>query len=169
LDEQAIAAAKNWRFDPSIRQGRTEPSKLTISVDFFLGTKQSRWHLIQVSFDVPEGATRPVFAQSDFPRGDGIFGRNAYEEGRLLGAIGRSATDTIQFEIDEEGRPSKPAVRDASEDVWGPEGIAVIQGWRFTPAMKDGKPVRARCTVELLWGPQEINSTIATGYSRPLK
>jgi TonB family protein len=164
LDEKAIEAVKNWRFKPAEREGRPEAASSTVSVDFLLGPKQSRWHLIQAAFDVPADTSRPVFQRADFPRGDGILSRSAYEEGRIVGAIGRAAFVTLEFAISEQGIPVNPRVVQASEDVWPPEAILVVQPWRFKPAMKEGRPVPGTCKVELIWGPQEIGAALASGY-----
>jgi len=164
LDEKAIEAVRNWRFEPSRKDGRAIAGSLDVSVDFSLKAKQSRWHLVNVGFKAPDGGSRPAFLLAEYPRGDGIFGRNAYEEGRLIGAIGCVASATIGFDINEAGIPVNLRTERASEDVWGPEAILVVQLWRFKPAMKDGRPLPAPGSVQLLWGPRELDAAIAAGY-----
>ena len=82
---------------------------------------------------------------------------NAAEEGRLLGAIGRFASATIAFDVDEHGHSRHFAVRSASADVWGPEAIALVSQWQFRPATKNGQPVQAQCVLDLIvWGPRVL-------------
>lgn len=47
LDEQAIAAAAQWRFQPGT------PQLETFQIDFALPSKQSRWHLVGAEFKTP--------------------------------------------------------------------------------------------------------------------
>src|ERR1700676_1339778 len=55
LDEKALEAVKRQHFTPDTHK----PLILNIPVDFLLPDKQSRWHLTSVTFELPEGASRP--------------------------------------------------------------------------------------------------------------
>jgi hypothetical protein len=57
LDEQAIKAVRRWRFTPGLFQGRPAPVLTDVAVDFFLPSRQSRWHLVGVAFHPPDGAS----------------------------------------------------------------------------------------------------------------
>jgi TonB family protein len=167
LDEQAIAAAAQSRFSA----GRQRAQPVTLPVDFVLPSKQSRWHLVGVEFKVPAGAARPTFAAADYPLGPGLS-LAAYDEASLLAAIGRGASATVSFDIDERGFPGHFLIVKNSEDVWGPEAAMVIQSWRFHPAMKAGAPVTVPCTLSLVWGPEDFTSHAIAGqvaqlYSPP--
>jgi TonB family protein len=151
LDEKAIEAVSEWRFQPGVMVGQ-------IAVDFRLSSKQSRWHLIQATFDVPPGTARPVFTSAFYPIGAGI-GPDAMEEGRVLVAIGRLAAVKLSFEVDEHGLPGHFQVQNASYPVWGAEATAVVGQWRFSPGMKDGVAVAVPCTVELVWGKRELSAS----------
>ncbi|HEY4365199.1 MAG TPA: TonB family protein [Bryobacteraceae bacterium] len=157
LDEKALDAVSTWRFPPA----GLHPSTITVPVDFRLRSKFSRWHLVGAQFQLSEGVTRPVFSRASYPTGAGIS-PNAYDEGRLLGAIGRPANVTLAFDIDDHGRPGRFEVVKASYDVWGYEAANLVEGWQFAPAMKDGMPVPVRCTVDLVWGAETLSTaTIA--------
>src|SRR2546425_1079694 len=67
LDEKAIKAVREWRFTPGSHQGRPVQVTANVAVDFLLPSKQSRWHLIRVAFDPPEGASRPGFRSAKYP------------------------------------------------------------------------------------------------------
>ena len=72
LDEKAIEAVEQWHFRPAVSQpGRLNVAS-RIAVDFRLPSKQSRWHLIQVQFNTPPGALRPVFTSALYPIGAGL-------------------------------------------------------------------------------------------------
>jgi protein TonB len=36
LDERAIEAVKNWKFEPALKDGKPVPSKIAVEVDFHL-------------------------------------------------------------------------------------------------------------------------------------
>jgi TonB family protein len=40
--------------------------------------------------------------------------------------------------------------------VWIDQAITVLRGWRFTPGMKDGKPVAVSCKFDFAWGPRNL-------------
>src|SRR5205814_7182147 len=88
LDEQALAAIRQWQFMPSSHEERPLPAPVTVPVEFRLPDKQSRWHLIRVDFTPPEGASRPQFSKTAYPYGIGISLR-AFEQALVIRAIGR--------------------------------------------------------------------------------
>jgi protein TonB len=155
LDEQAIAAAAQLRFEPA-------QSPVTFPVAFTLPEKHSRWHLVAVKFKTPQGASRPTFAAADYPVGPGI-GLAAYEEAEILSVIGRAASATVSFDIDERGYPGTFLVEDASAEAWGPEAVMLVQRWRFHPGIKAGAPVSVPCTLSLIWGPEDFTSGAIAG------
>jgi TonB family protein len=157
LDEKALAAIQHWRFSPGTRQGQPVPVVMTIPVDFRLPDKQSRWHLIRAEFTAPEGASRPKFSKTSYPYGVGIS-LNAFEEGIVIRAIGREATATVAFDVDEYGLPVNLQVLNASHPIWGPEATAVVRDWQFVPGMRNGAPVSALCTLDLVWGPTNLST-----------
>jgi len=156
LDEKAIESAKQWLFPTP--PPNTLPLRESIAVDFLMEAKSSRWHLIGARFDTPEGVDRPTFLKAKYPIGAGIFTRAAVEEGRVLGAMGRQATATVSFDINERGIPVDFTIDWMSEKSWGPEAVALINEWRFSPGIKDGKPVRTHATFDLLWGPRNLSA-----------
>jgi TonB family protein len=158
LDEQAIAAAAAYRF----AEGGERPQTATLPIEFTLPDKQSRWHLVGVEFKPPSGASRPTFAAADYPLGPGI-GLAAYDEAEILSVVGRAASAVVSFDIDERGYPGNFLVENASAKDWGPEAVGVIQGWRFHPGMKAGLPISVRCTLSLIWGPEDFTSHAITG------
>ncbi len=153
LDEKALLAVQQWRFRPN-----TKPT--SVAVDFSLHFKPSRWHLIGVDFRPPEGATRPTVLSAFYPAGAGVFNSTAIEEGRLLGAIGRQAFVGLSFDVDEHGIPTNIQVARTSDDVWNDQATTVLRGWRFTPGMKDGRPVSVSCTFDFAWGPRSLEPRV---------
>jgi len=157
LDEQAIAAVTQMRFNPS----PTAPLPETLAIDFVLPSKQSRWHLVGAEFKAPAGVSRPTFAAADYPLGPGV-GLAAYDEAEILSVIGRAANATVAFDIDERGNPAHFQVMDVSDAVWAPEAVRVVQSWRFHPGMEAGLPISVPCTLKLVWGPVDFTASAIT-------
>lgn len=161
LDEQASLAVQQWRFKPNA-------TPTSVAVDFSQHFKPSRWHLIGVDFHPPEGATRPRVLSAFYPSGAGVFNGAAIEEGRLLGAIGRQAFVALSFDVDESGVPTHIQVDRSSDIVWNDQATTVLRAWRFTPGMKDGKPVTVPCQFDFAWGPRNLDPRDITRIVREL-
>lgn len=166
LDEKAVDAVKQWRFRPRRDTSRPIAEARLVWVDFRLPEKQSRWHLINVEFHPSTGITRPLFAKVSYPLGTGIS-VSAIDEGRIIGAVGRQATATLSFDIDERGTPVRFDVRNASLELWGNEAIALVREWQFRPGMKNGIPVAVPATVELAWGPRDLSPAAIANLRAP--
>jgi TonB family protein len=157
LDEKVLETAKLWRFAPDTHK----PLLVNIPVDFLLPDKQSRWHLTRVAFDTPNGASRPVFLTAKYPLGSGLaldVGPSPIDEARIVAAVGRQAWAIVSFNVDVNGIPRNFEVPDASMDLWKDQAIALVSQWRFTPGMKDGKPVSVRCMLNLVWGQRNLSA-----------
>ncbi len=155
LDEKALEAISRWQFKPGTFASLPIPVYVSFAIDFRLPAKQSRWHLMQATFSLPNGASRPLFESAFYPLGDGISA-NAIDEGQLVGAAGRTASATIQFDIDERGIPGNFEVAKSSAEVWGVEAIRVARTWRFKAGNKDGKAIAVPATFEFAWGQKNL-------------
>ena len=140
-----------------IRTARDLAETVAVQIAYHLPTKSSRWHLLHAEFQPPDGASRPIFANTVYPSGAGILTGAAVDEGRLLGAIGRQAFATIAFTIDERGVPGNFRAEDVSETMWGPEAILLLHDWRFRPGTKDGRPVAVPAKFQVAWGPLDLS------------
>jgi hypothetical protein len=43
-------------------------------------------------------------------------------------------------------------------DLWKNQAVALVSQWRFTPGMKDRKPISVRCTLDLVWGQRNMSA-----------
>jgi TonB family protein len=165
LDEKAVDAVRQWLFQPAQTNERTGSMRSIISVDFFLSPKLSRWHLVGVDFDTPPSASRPAFLSTAYPAGDGIVpSPEIIERGKMLAAIGRPATATLDFDVDERGYPVNIRALTTSDSMWGTQAIAFVRDWRFAPGMKEGMPISVPCSIDLIWGPQNITAGIVDKF-----
>lgn len=63
LDEKALESIQESLFAPATQAGKIIPIFTSIPVDFLLPEKQSRWHLLRINFETPQGGSRPAFRQ----------------------------------------------------------------------------------------------------------
>jgi TonB family protein len=139
LDEKAIAAVAQWRFQPGLKDGQAVAVRATVEVSFNLlpGRDSSPgWYTRGLTFQSAEGVTRPTLVHTRFMAAGG------QEEGSV----------TLSFLVDEDGRPSLARVEKSSAASLEKEALSTIRGWEFQPAMKGGKPVAVSATLELVFG-----------------
>jgi TonB family protein len=166
LDESAVAAAKHWSFEPA-QPGDVDPvSSVPIELDFIFPAKTSRWHLVGVSFSPASGASPPHFLAAPYPPGFGVS-NVGLDEAAFVNVEKRLAMVTLSFDIDQQGRPVNFRTQQTTYPTWGPEAIALVSKWRFTPGTKNATPVITPCTVNLIWGEKQFthSSIVSTGQT----
>ncbi len=156
LDDAVIQAARRWTFEPEKIDAAPVNQTTTVRADFLLPAKESRWHLLRVVFATPEGVSRPHFLSAPYPVGDGIS-PPARDSASLLKVMGRQAVVTLAFEVDEAGHPMLIRVQEATEPIWGGEAASFVRNWLFSPARKNGTPVRVPCIIDLVWGEKQFS------------
>ena len=155
LNDAAIQAARSWTLEPKAIDAAPPNQPTTFRAEFLLPAKESRWHLLRVVFATPEGVSRPHFLSAPYPGGDGIS-PPARDSASLLKVMGRQAVVTLAFEVNEAGHPVLIRVQGASEPIWGGEATSFVRNWQFSPARKNGTPVRVPCTIDLVWGEKQF-------------
>jgi TonB family protein len=158
LDENAVEAVRTWRFTPGRYQARPAPVEIDLAVDFFLQSRESRWHMAGVAFHPAEGVSEPIFSQVNYPSGAGVA-RSAIDDARLVKVMGRFAAVRLTFDVDESGVPVHFRVERASEAIWGVEAIGVVGKWRFKPGERNGMPVSVPTTVDMIWGERNLTES----------
>lgn len=126
-----------------------------LELNFLLPAKTSRWHLLQVTFDNPDGTSRPRFIKTIYPEGYGVSSA-IVDDARLIAAIGRQALVTLQFDVDSSGRPTAFRIKQATGPGWGQQAISFVRNWRFLPGDKNGGLVSFPCTINLVWGEKKF-------------
>ncbi|MBL8213222.1 MAG: energy transducer TonB [Bryobacterales bacterium] len=126
-----------------------------VVAEFVLPQRESRWHLVEASFQPPPGVTRPRFRRTLFPPGAGLS-NDAKDHAQIVHAMGRRGFVTLRFVVDEKGRPGEFEVVQASDPMWAREALTFVVGWEFAPAMKNGWPVAAPGVITLAWGDRAI-------------
>jgi TonB family protein len=138
LDEKAIEAVSQWKFQPGMKEGMAVAVQATIQVNFRLLDNHGSvgWQTGNIAFKPPEGATRPRVVSTKFPGHPADAGFSV----------------TVSFEVDERGRPVNLHADKASDPEWEGKVLDAVKDWRFDPGVKDGKAIAVPCTVSVAMG-----------------
>jgi TonB family protein len=146
LDESAVAAVKQWTFEPARKNGQPVEGAVEVTLNFRIPQNTDRekswWLPGAMAFLKPSAVAAPELIQ-----------------GAALAGIPELENASIRFEftVDAEGSvssvrvlhaaPPTPASRDAAEKL-----AAAFSVWKFRPATRGGVPVEARGRVRFLKG-----------------
>jgi TonB family protein len=142
LDEAAIAAVKQWRYRPAIKDGIPAKMLQLVDVDFTLGTA-GRWRFVVGAFTAKGGTPRRSLEK---PVLSAYVAPPACEDGR---------STMVRLQVSKDGTPRDIKLegpRDAS-------GLAVLnaaKSWRYKPGSVDGKPRDFAAVIELACGPRFV-------------
>jgi TonB family protein len=138
LDEKAIEAVSQWKFQPGLKDGEAVAVQATIEVNFRMLDNHGKvgWQTGNIAFKLPEGARRPRVVSTKFP------GHPADADFSV----------TVSFEVDERGKPVNLRADKLSNPQWEGRVLDSVKEWRFDPGMKDGMPVVVPCTVSVVMG-----------------
>jgi TonB family protein len=124
LNQVALQLAAKVQQPPRLRDGR--PIRFTARVPFFFPVEHD---------EGPEAnaTARPAVVRSQPP----LFPD-------LLIARGESGGAILELTISARGAVTKAKVLAASHEVCGDAAVAAVKNWVFTPAQRDGSPVKSR-------------------------
>jgi TonB family protein len=131
LDEQAILAAKQWKFRPGMKDGEAVNVQVNLNMTFTLRDREP-------IYDVGPGVSEPVVVkrvEAQYP-----------EESRRAGVEGTVALECV---VDTKGVPTMIRVTRPLDPDLNLAAMKALGQWQFKPGEKDGKPVRVRINVEI--------------------
>ena len=130
LDQQAIKAARQWRFKPGTKDGQPVPVEVNIEMTFTLRDGPV--------YKISEGVTAPKATIHPNPR----YTQRALDE-HIHGTVELSGI------VETDGSVSSiKVVKGLNEDL-DQQAVAALKQWRFTPGQKDGANVRVEVQVEM--------------------
>lgn len=145
LDENAVETVKQWRFMPAIDGEKPVQAVAHVEVNFRVLIGRDDWHLSRVRFEIPATASRPVIKSA--PYADRKKSADA-------------ATVTASFTINEQGLPADIQVDESSGADAAREVEQFLGAWRFRPAMENGRPITARCTMTFAAGASVLSESL---------
>jgi TonB family protein len=145
LDQNALVAVRDWHFVPARRGGRPEQSQVRIDVEFSLKNAELNESIANdMAMRIGPGVTPPQVVY----RSDPVYPTNAQSGGTPGLAV---ILDAI---IPEDGIPRVIRVIRSLDWQSDESAINALKQWRFSPAMKDGTPVKVRMNVAVEFNPK---------------
>jgi TonB family protein len=138
LDENALLAVREWKFIPGQRSGKPAETTTEVSVEFSLRNAEMNESIANdMATRVGPGVVPPRIIHRVDPQNP---------DGKTPVHAGTVVLDAI---IQENGVPR--VVRLVRSLSWGLDenAIGALKQWRFSPAMKDGHPVKVRMNVDM--------------------
>ena len=147
LEEKAVEAVRQWRFEPATRDGELVTAATIVLVDFHLpadvkmtmGLANKAMTAGQIYRVGPDSGVTSPEALSRVEPTYTEQGRDAHRQGVVV----------LYFEITSEGRPQNIQVLRSVGLGLDESAQESLRQWTYKPAMKDGKPVTVMLTVEV--------------------
>ncbi len=133
LDEKAVDAAYQWRFQPGMKDGK--PVRVGAKFEMNFRLLRKGWN-----------AGKPVFTGAGSPP---VLRGTRFEKPKT--PTGGSVT--LAFDVDHKGKPQDVHIVHTSNVDLDDPAVASVRKWRFHPAIKAGKPIPASGSVELTFEP----------------
>jgi len=143
LDENALLAVRDWRFVPAMRNGGAVEATAQLDVEFSLRNAELNELIANdMATRIGPDVTPPQIVHRVEPQYPASTTR-----GRAAAAV---VLDTV---IPEDGTPK--IVRVIQSVDWEVDEIAInaLKQWRFSAAMKDGRPVKVRMNIAVNFRP----------------
>jgi bla regulator protein BlaR1 len=135
LDQNALVALRQWRFHPGMRDGAAASMDVEIEIAFTLRNESIN---AQIANDmvslVGPGVTPPQAVRVVNPRG------------RRTGVDGTVVLDVVLLE---NGTPRIVRILRSLRTDLDDIAVAAFAQWRFSPAVKDGRPIKVRMNAEV--------------------
>lgn len=146
LDENALLAVRDWKFVPARRNGEQIEARTEVVVEFNLRNAELNEDIANdMATRVGPGVVPPRIVHRVEPRFE-----------RRLSLPRPPGTVLLDAVIQENGIPK--VVRVLRSQAWeiDESAIAALEQWRFSPAMKNGMPIKVRMNVEMTFDPTKI-------------
>ena len=157
LDENAVEAVRTWLFTPGFYQGRPAPIEIDLAVDFFLQSRQSRWHLVGVAFHPAEGGFKRCELNDNTPAGTIVDGYRKVVSRTPFGEACRWVSEPVFDHVDYP--PGAGVARSAIDDARLVNAMGRFAAVRLTFEVNEsGVPVHFHVehASEAIWGTQAL-------------
>ena len=135
LDQNALVALRQWRFRPGTRDGVPRAMDVEVAIGFTLRNESIN---AQIANDmvslVGPGVTPPQAVRVAYVRPDHV------------GAAGTVVLDVVLLE---DGTPRIVRILRSLGSEADEHAVRAFEQWRFSPAQKDGHPIKVRMNAEV--------------------
>jgi TonB family protein len=141
LDQNALVALRQWQFRPGTRDGR--PVQMTAEIDIEFSLRSEALNEL-IANDM---ATR-IGPDVTAPR---IVRRVSVPSVQAVSAARRAGTVVLDVVLLEDGRPKIVRVLQSLTPQLDERAIDAFEQWRFSPALKSGRPVKVRLQADIVF------------------
>jgi TonB family protein len=141
LDQNALVALRQWRFRPAMQGGRPLDLNVELEIEFNLRNEALNELIAN------DMATR-IGPDVTAPR---IIRRIDVPAARDAGVERRPGTVVLDIVLLEDGRPKIVRVLRSLTPPLDERAIDTFEQWRFSPAMKAGRPVKVRLQADITY------------------
>ncbi len=138
LNDAAVAAVKQWKYEPWLVNGKPMPVKFTVVINFSLNDEKKKE---QVKIEAPLDAASLKDKPKLMKKVDPVYPAEAKKK-NLSGKV------VLEGVIDKQGN-----VADITQATGHPiliqAAMEALKQWKYEPFFKDGKPREVKFTVEL--------------------
>jgi TonB family protein len=139
LDENARLAVRTWVFVPARRQGRPIDSTTVIDIPFSLANEALNELIANdMATRVGPGIVPPR-----------VVRRVAVPHGATVQSAVRTGAVVLDFVLLEDGTPKIVRITRSIDPALDQAAVHTFEQWRFSPALKDGVPVKVRMNAEV--------------------
>jgi len=134
LDQNALVALRQWRFRPGVRAGR--PAAIDAEID--------------IEFSLRSEAVNELIANDMATLvGPGVAPPHAVRTAGFPRRVGARGTVLLDVVLQEDGTPKIVRILRSLTPEADEVAVRHFEQWRFSPAMKDGRPVKVRMNAEV--------------------
>ncbi|HEX2853303.1 MAG TPA: TonB family protein [Opitutaceae bacterium] len=137
FDLPALKALLAWKFQPGTNDGKPVKTKMKVPIIFSLN-RAGESGILQFDQKTDQSKLPPDLRYDTPPKARGVFLPVYPLEAREAGLKGKAAVAML---INPQGRISKVTTISADRPEFGLALTAAVEGFRFDPAYRDGKPV----------------------------
>jgi len=142
LNQPAIDALLKWRFEPGRKNGATVNTRMEVPIVFSLDdVPDGGQETYGVSDDHGDQSKLPPELRYDIPPKPANVVLAVYPFELLRDDV--SGTAEVRFLVSPSGEAEQAIVVKATRPEFGQALLAMIDEWKFQPAMKEGKPTLA--------------------------
>lgn len=154
--QEAERALRQWRYEPARRGGETTGARFLVRFDFTARGKVSTLTVLdtlesRVTQSTPGRVTNVLCAVRDLDRPPAAVSTVTPRHPGLLPDADGNATVTLDYLIDETGRPRMPVVLEATRDGYAVEAVDALNQWRFAPPTREGRPVAVQVRQQFIF------------------
>jgi TonB family protein len=139
LDQNALVALRQWQFRPGTRDGR--PIEMAAEIDIEFNLRNEALNEL-IANDM---ATR-IGPDVTAPR---IVRRVDVPAAEHAGSARRTGSVVLDVVLQEDGKPKIVRVLQSLTPQLDERAIDAFEGWRFSPALKAGVPVKVRLQADI--------------------